>query len=127
MNFNMRFLPDLKKTKNLSSAEIKKHEGKKLLKGIAPGDELVLLDEKGKQFNSVEFASFLQKKFNAGLKKMIFCIGGAYGFSEEVYMRSNSKISLSEMTFSHQMVRLIFLEQLYRAFTIIKGEPYHNF
>jgi 23S rRNA (pseudouridine1915-N3)-methyltransferase len=119
-------LPDIKNVKNLSVEQLKQKEGTIILKNISPKDYLILLDERGKQFTSREFADFLSKKMLSGIKKLIFVIGGAYGFSEEVYDRADMKISLSPMTFSHQMVRLFFVEQLYRAYTIIRGESYHH-
>lgn len=119
-------IPELKNAKKLSEDQIKVEEGKLILSKIDGAEQLILLDENGKSFNSVEFATFLQKKFNQGGKSLAFVVGGAYGFSEDVYTRSNGKISLSEMTFSHQMVRLFFIEQIYRAHTIMKGEPYHH-
>ncbi|TKG94699.1 23S rRNA (pseudouridine(1915)-N(3))-methyltransferase RlmH [Puteibacter caeruleilacunae] len=124
--FEMRIIPDIKNTKNLSVNEQKDREGKTILNGINNSDHLILLDEKGKDFKSTEFAAFMQKKMNAGLKNLVFLIGGPYGFSPDVYARANGKISLSKMTFSHQLVRILFVEQLYRAMTIIKGEPYHH-
>jgi len=119
-------IPDLKKAKKLSKDQIKELEGKEILGKILPGETLILLDERGKTFSSVGFSEFVQQKFNQGGKGLCFVIGGAYGFSSEVYDKSTGKISLSSMTFSHQMVRMIFLEQLYRALTILKGEPYHH-
>jgi 23S rRNA (pseudouridine1915-N3)-methyltransferase len=119
-------IPELKFASKLSQQQIKDKEGELILKNVKPNDELILLDEKGKEFSSEEFAAHLDKKSIYGTKSVIFVIGGAYGFSDEVYKRANEKLSLSKMTFSHQMVRLIFLEQLYRAHTIIKGEPYHH-
>lgn len=119
-------ISELKSVSNLTQQQIKEKEGDTILKYIKPGDELILLDERGEEFSSERFAAHLEKKSVYGTKSVVFVIGGAYGFSEEVYKRANEKISLSKMTFSHQMVRLIFLEQLYRAFTIIKGEPYHH-
>lgn len=119
-------IPELKNAKRLREAEIKKEEGVLILAKISAGEQVILLDERGKQYDSLNFSKFLQKKFNQGGKSIVFIIGGAYGFSEDVYAKANGKISLSEMTFSHQMVRLFFLEQLYRAFTILKGEPYHH-
>lgn len=119
-------IPDLKNAKKLSKIQIKELEGKEILSKVQPGDSLILLDERGKTFSSVGFSEFIQQKFNQGGKGLCFVIGGAYGFSTEVYEKSNGKISLSCMTFSHQMVRMIFLEQLYRAMTILKGEPYHH-
>ncbi len=118
-------LPDLKNSKNLSVPEIKKREGEQVLKLIDKAAFLVLLDERGKQNSSEEFAEFVLKNMNSG-RDIVLLIGGAYGFSEEVYSRANDKISLSRLTFSHQLVRLIFAEQLYRAMTIIRGEPYHH-
>lgn len=126
IKFEMEIIPDLKNSKNLSEAAQKEKEGELILKKVQTSDELVLLDEQGKQYSSVDFSDYLQKKMNAGLKQLIFVIGGPYGFSEEVYQRANGKISLSKMTFSHQMVRVFFVEQLYRAFTILKNEPYHH-
>jgi len=118
-------LPDLKNSENLSVSEIKKKEGEQVLKLIEKAAFLVLLDERGKQNSSEEFAEFLLKNMNSG-RDIVLLIGGAYGFSEEVYSRANDKMSLSRLTFSHQLVRLIFAEQLYRAMTIIRGEPYHH-
>jgi 23S rRNA (pseudouridine1915-N3)-methyltransferase len=116
----------LKKINSTDQLHIKKNEGIAILDKIIPGDWVVLLDEHGKEMGSKLFSTFLQSKMNAGIKRLVFVIGGAYGFSDEVIARANDKLSLSKMTFSHQIVRLIFLEQLYRAFTIIKGEPYHH-
>lgn len=126
IKFEMEIIPDLKNSKNLSEAGQKEKEGELILKKVQTSDELVLLDEQGKQYSSVDFSDYLKKKMNAGLKQLIFVIGGPYGFSESVYQRANGKISLSKMTFSHQMVRVFFVEQLYRAFTILKNEPYHH-
>ncbi len=125
-SFDRIDLPDLKNTKNLSVEQIKEEEGKCILKEIQPNQELILLDERGKNFTSIEFSEFLTNHFNYNQRDLIFLIGGPYGFSDKVYERANSKMSLSKMTFSHQMVRMIFLEQLYRAATIMKGEPYHH-
>lgn len=119
-------IPELKNVKKLSEDQIKMEEGKLILSKVDRSTQLILLDENGKSYNSVGFSKFLQKKFNQGGKSIVFVVGGAYGFSDEVYSRANGKISLSEMTFSHQMVRLFFIEQIYRAFTILKGEPYHH-
>jgi 23S rRNA (pseudouridine1915-N3)-methyltransferase len=119
-------LPDLKNTKKLTPEQIKEEEGKRILKEIQPNQELILLDERGKIFSSIEFSEYITNHFNYNQRDLIFLIGGPYGFSDKVYERANSKMSLSKMTFSHQMVRMIFLEQLYRAATIIKGEPYHH-
>lgn len=119
-------IPELKSASSLSKSEIKEKEGDLIIKHIKPNDELVLLDIEGRSFSSEEFASFVEKRGVYGTKGLVFVVGGAYGFSDPVYARANFKISLSSMTFSHQIIRLIFLEQLYRAFTIIKGEPYHH-
>ena len=119
-------IPDIKNAKSLSFDQIKELEGKEILSKLQSGDQLILLDENGKLFSSTEFADFLQQKFNQGGKGLVFVIGGAYGFSSEVYENSIFRISLSKMTFSHQMIRMIFFEQLYRAMTILKGEPYHH-
>lgn len=124
--FEFEVIPDLKKTKNLDTEQQKTKEGKLILDRIAASDIMVLLDENGKQFSSEGFSEYIQKRLNSGMKQLIFVIGGPYGFSEEVYNRAQSKVSLSKMTFSHQMVRLFFVEQLYRAFTILKNEPYHH-
>jgi 23S rRNA (pseudouridine1915-N3)-methyltransferase len=126
IKFEMEIIPDIKNAKSLNESAQKEREGELLLKKLQPSDDLILLDENGKQFRSVEFSEFLQKKMNSGLKHLVFVIGGPYGFSESVYSRANGKISLSKMTFSHQMVRVFFIEQLYRAFTILKNEPYHH-
>ncbi len=125
VNFEEITIPDLKNTKSLGVSEIKKKEGESILKLIDKSVRLILLDENGKQSDSVQFAEFISKNMNSG-RDIVFMIGGAYGFSEEVYSRADEKIALSKMTFSHQMVRLIFAEQLYRAMTIIRGEPYHH-
>lgn len=124
--FSITEIPELKNVSALSREQIKAKEGELILKNVKPADNLVLLDERGKEYSSVEFAKVLQDKINYEGKDIVFVIGGAYGFSEDVYRRANSKMSLSRMTFSHQMVRAIFAEQLYRSFTIIKGEPYHH-
>jgi 23S rRNA (pseudouridine1915-N3)-methyltransferase len=124
--FSITEIPELKNVSSLSKDQIKTKEGELILKNIKPVDDVILLDEHGKQYGSVEFAALLQNKINYEGKDIVFVIGGAYGFSEPVYKRANSKISLSKMTFSHQMVRAIFTEQIYRAFTIMKGEPYHH-
>lgn len=125
VRFDLREIPELKNTASLSEEQIKTKEGALILKE-AEGKEMILLDEHGTQFRSLEFAKELQSRMNHGGKDICFVIGGAYGFSPDVYARATGKISLSKMTFSHQMVRMIFAEQLYRAFTIIKGEPYHH-
>ncbi|MCP9200140.1 23S rRNA (pseudouridine(1915)-N(3))-methyltransferase RlmH [Gramella sp. GC03-9] len=126
VKFELEIIPDLKKAKNLDENQQKAKEGELILAGVQNADFMVLLDENGKQFSSESFSEYIQKRMNTGLKRLIFVIGGPYGFSPEVYQRANSKISLSKMTFSHQMVRLFFTEQLYRAFTILKNEPYHH-
>lgn len=124
--FSLVEIPELKNVSSLSKEQIKIREGELILKNIRPSDDLILLDERGKEYSSMELAKVIQDKISYAGKDMVFVIGGAYGFSEAVYARANSKLSLSRMTFSHQMVRTIFVEQLYRAFTIIKGEPYHH-
>ncbi len=124
--FEMKIIPDLKNSKNMSEDQQKEREGELILQQVTTADELILLDENGNEFSSVEFARFLEKKMVSGIKRLFFVIGGPYGFSQAVYSRANGKTSLSKMTFSHQIVRLIFAEQLYRAMTILKGEPYHH-
>jgi 23S rRNA (pseudouridine1915-N3)-methyltransferase len=119
-------IPELKNVSALTKDQIKMREGELILKNIKPADDLILLDERGKEYTSVELAKVIQDKISYVGKDMVYVIGGAYGFSDAVYQRANSKISLSRMTFSHQMVRAIFVEQIYRAFTIMKGEPYHH-
>ena len=126
INFELEVIPDIKNAKNLSEPEQKEKEGELILKKLIPTDVLILLDEKGKEYRSVDFSKYLQKKMNSGIKQLVFVIGGPYGFSEEVYKKSTGKISLSKMTFSHQMIRLFVVEQLYRAFTILRNEPYHH-
>ena len=122
----VQYLPDLKKSKGLSPEERSKKEGEEILNQLTIADTVILLDEKGSEFTSRKFADFIQKQANTGAKRIVFIIGGAFGFSEEVYQRANYKLALSKMTFSHQMVRLFFLEQIYRACTILNNEPYHN-
>ena len=124
--FSMVEIPELKNVSALSKDQIKAKEGELILKNIRPTDDLILLDEHGKEYTSVELAKVIQEKISYTGKDMVFVIGGAYGFSPEVYSRANSKISLSRMTFSHQMIRLIFVEQIYRAMTILNNEPYHH-
>lgn len=126
VKFEIKIIPDIKNVKNLSILQQKEREGALLLKQIQTQDHILLLDENGQTHSSVEFSRMLQKKMNSGIKKLILVIGGPYGFSNEVYKRAQSKISLSKMTFSHQMVRLFIVEQIYRAFTILKNEPYHH-
>jgi len=125
MPFEIITIPEIKNTKNLSEDQQKEREGDLILKSIQQSDTVVLLDEHGKEMRSIEFAKWTEAKRNEA-KRLIFVIGGPYGFSKDVYSRANEKISLSKMTFSHQMVRLIFVEQIYRVCTIIKGEPYHH-
>jgi 23S rRNA (pseudouridine1915-N3)-methyltransferase len=122
----LEIIPDIKNTKNLSEKQQKEKEGDAILNKLNATDLLVLLDENGKQKTSMEFSEYLQKNMNSGLKQLVFVIGGPYGFSDAVYQKSQGKISLSKMTFSHQMVRLFMVEQLYRAFTILRNEPYHH-
>ena len=126
IKFQIEIIPDIKNVKNLSEAQQKQKEGELILGKINTTDALILLDENGKQFNSIEFSKYLQKHMNSGIKQLVFVIGGPYGFSDDVYKKANGKISLSKMTFSHQMVRLFFTEQLYRGFTILRNEPYHH-
>lgn len=124
--FQLEVIPDIKNVKNLSEQQQKDKEGELILKKLAPTDDLILLDENGKEFKSIEFSKYLQKKMNSGIKQLVFVIGGPYGFSDEVYKKSKGKVSFSKMTFSHQMIRLFVVEQVYRAFTILKNEPYHH-
>jgi len=125
-SFQVELIPALKQTKSLSFETQKQQEGVLILNKIQPSDQVILLDEKGQTFRSVTFAQYLQKKMLSGIQRLVFVIGGPYGFSSEMYQRANETISLSPMTFSHQLVRLIFAEQLYRALTILKNEPYHH-
>lgn len=124
--FEFELIPDIKKAKNLNENQQKQKEGELILNKLIASDFVVLLDEGGKQFTSEAFSEYIQKRLNSGLKQLVFVIGGPYGFSEAVYNRADSTVSLSKMTFSHQMVRLFFTEQLYRAFTILRNEPYHH-
>ena len=126
VSFEMKEIPDIRNRKTLSEDQQKKAESFLLLQQLQPGDHVVLLDENGHSFTSVAFAENLEKLMASGAKRIVFVIGGPYGFAQEVYDKANAKMALSAMTFSHQMVRLIFVEQLYRAFTILKGEPYHH-
>ncbi|ADY28152.1 50S rRNA methyltransferase [Cellulophaga lytica] len=126
IKFNLDIIPDIKNAKNLSEAQQKEKEGELILKKLSTTDVLILLDENGKQFTSVDFSDYLQKKMNAGIKQLVFVIGGPYGFSDTIYATAKGKISLSKMTFSHQMVRLFVVEQIYRGFTILRNEPYHH-
>ena len=126
INFDLEIIPDIKNVKNLSQLQQKEKEGELILSKLKNTDQMVLLDEKGKEFRSLDFANFLQKKMNSGIKQLVLVIGGPYGFSKSVYKKTTGKISLSKMTFSHQMIRLFIVEQLYRGFTILKNEPYHH-
>ena len=126
VKFEFEIIPDLKKAKNLSEDQQKQKEGELILNKLNPTDVLILLDENGKQLDSVGFSNYLQKHMNSGIKQLVFVIGGPYGFSSEVYQKANGKLSLSKMTFSHQMIRLFVIEQLYRGFTILRNEPYHH-
>lgn len=126
IKFDLEIIADIKNVKNLSESQQKEKEGELILTKISSTDQLILLDENGKTFSSIAFADELQKKMNSGIKTLIFAIGGPYGFSEAVYSKAFGKISVSQMTFSHQMVRLFVVEQLYRGFTILKNEPYHH-
>ena len=126
INFDLQLLPDIKNSKSLSEEQQKIKEGELILSYVEPSNHLILLDERGKEYTSIAFADELQKKMNTGIKQLTFVIGGPYGFSQAIYQRANSKLSLSKLTFSHQMIRLFFVEQLYRAFTILRNEPYHH-
>ncbi len=126
IKFDLEIIPDIKNVKNLSESQQQEKEGELILSKLTPTDQLILLDENGTTFTSVGFSNYMQKKMNSGLKTLVFVIGGPYGFSDEVYQKAQGKISLSRMTFSHQMVRLFFIEQLYRGFTILRNEPYHH-
>ncbi|MGA9651421.1 23S rRNA (pseudouridine(1915)-N(3))-methyltransferase RlmH [Pedobacter sp.] len=126
INFSFLAIPDVKNVKNLSEAQQKAKEAELLHKQINNGDVVILLDEKGKKYSSVEFSNYLNKQMVGSVQHVIFIIGGPYGFDDTIYKRANGLISLSDMTFSHQMIRLFFVEQLYRGFSILKGEPYHH-
>jgi 23S rRNA (pseudouridine1915-N3)-methyltransferase len=126
IKFELAIIPDIKNGKHLSEIQQKEKEGDLILSNLQSTDHLVLLDDKGTHFTSIEFSKYLQKKMNAGIKQLVLVIGGPYGFSEAVYKKAIGKISLSKMTFSHQMIRLFIVEQLYRGFTILKNEPYHH-
>lgn len=126
INFNLVIIPDIKNTKNLTEAQQKNKEAELILKQLNNSDMTVLLDEKGKKYSSVQFSQYINKQMVGSVQHLVFIIGGPYGFDESIYKRANGSISLSDMTFSHQMVRLFFVEQLYRAFTILKSEPYHH-
>ena len=126
IKFELEIIPDIKNVKNLSEVQQKEKEGELILSKLQNTDQLVLLDDKGNAYSSIQFSQYLQKKMNSGVKQLVLVIGGPYGFSEAVYKKSTGKISLSKMTFSHQMVRPFFMEQLYRGYTILKNEPYHH-
>ena len=126
ISFELDIIPDLKNTKNLSEEQQKEKEGVLILNKLKPTDKLVLLDEKGKEHSSMDFSKYLQQQMNSGIKRLVFVIGGPYGFSPAVYAQAEGKLGLSKMTFSHQMIRPFFVEQIYRAFTILKNEPYHH-
>lgn len=126
IGFNLMVIPEIKNTKNLSEAQQKAREAELILKQINNLDAVILMDEKGKKYTSVAFSNYLNKQMIGSVQHLVFIIGGPYGFDESIYKRANGTISLSDMTFSHQMVRLFFVEQLYRAFSILKGEPYHH-
>lgn len=124
--FELQVIPDIKNTKSISEEQQKDKEGELIKKKLQPGDYIVLLDDKGKEFTSIKFADYIEKKMYAVSKRLIFIVGGPYGFSKEIYDMANEQLTLSRMTFSHQMIRVIFIEQLYRAMTIINNEPYHH-
>ena len=126
IKFEFEIINDIKNVKNLSESQQKEKEGELILTKLQNTDQMVLLDDKGKDFTSIEFSKYLQKKMNSGIKQLVLVIGGPYGFSDAVYKKANGKISLSKMTFSHQMIRLFIVEQLYRGFTILRNEPYHH-
>ena len=124
--FDMEVIPDLKNVRNMTEAQQKIQEGMLIVKYLQPGDCCVLLDERGREFTSRQFASYMEKKMQTVAKRLVFVIGGPYGFSDEIYARATERIAVSKMTFSHQMIRPVFAEQLYRAMTIVRGEPYHH-
>ena len=124
--FEIQYIADARNTKNLSETQQKSAEGKNILSSLDSSDYVVLLDEHGKEYTSIEFSKYIERKMTTVQRRLVFVVGGPYGFSPEVYNRANEKISLSKMTFSHEMIRLIFTEQLYRAMTILRGEPYHH-
>lgn len=126
VNLSIEIIPDIKNSKKLNVQQQLQKEGELILKKISPGDYIVLLDENGKSYSSLQFSNYLQKHMNSGIKNLVFVIGGPYGISEIVHEKANGKLSLSKMTFSHQMIRLFFVEQLYRGFTILRNEPYHH-
>lgn len=124
--FEIQIIPDLKKTKNITNEQQKEKEGELIVKQIQPSDYIVLLDERGKEFSSIQFSTWIEKKMHTVPKRLVFIIGGPYGFSESIYKLANEKLSLSKMTLSHQMIRLFMVEQIYRAMTILNNEPYHH-
>ena len=126
IKFDMEIIPDIKNIKKISKIQQKKMEGELILSKLKNTDQMILLDDKGKDFTSIQFSKYLQKKMNSGIKQLVLVVGGPYGFSEAVYEKAIDKVSLSKMTFSHQMVRLFIVEQLYRGYTILKNEPYHH-
>lgn len=126
MPFSIEVIPELKTTKSLSEQEQKQRESELIQKALQPSDYLVLLDEHGEEYRSIDFAQWIQKKLSSGPRRLVFLVGGPYGFAEDIYRLAKEKISLSKMTFSHQMIRLLFVEQIYRAMTILHGEPYHH-
>ncbi|ALU74524.1 23S rRNA (pseudouridine(1915)-N(3))-methyltransferase RlmH [Tenacibaculum finnmarkense genomovar finnmarkense] len=126
VKFELEIIADIKNVKNLSESQQKEKEGELILAKLQATDQLVLLDDKGKDFTSIGFSQYLQKKMNSGIKQLVLVIGGPYGFSDAIYKKSTGKISLSKMTFSHQMIRLFIVEQIYRGFTILRNEPYHH-
>lgn len=126
IGFEYHEIPDIKNRKSLSKSQQKQEEAQLILSKLKGGDKMILLDERGKAFSSVEYADYMQQQMNSGIKRLIFVVGGPYGFGASVYERSSAKISLSKMTFSHQMIRLFFVEQLYRSMTILRNEPYHH-
>lgn len=126
ISFDIITIPELKNTKNLSAEQQKQQEGELILKQLQAGDYMVLLDEHGKELRSIEFSKYMEQKMQTVSRRLVFIIGGPYGFSSDVYAKANEQLSLSKMTFSHQMIRLIFVEQFYRAMTIMRGEPYHH-
>lgn len=126
IGFETEVIPDLKTTRGLTADEQKRREGELILKALRPGDRVVLLDERGRTLTSVKFAAEIERNMSAGLKRLVYIVGGPYGFSEAVYQRADAMMQLSAMTFTHEMVRLFFVEQVYRAMTILRGEPYHH-
>jgi len=126
LSFESEIIPDLKNTRNLTQEQIKEKEGELILKSVRPDDYIILLDEKGREFTSICFSEYIEKKMHSVPKRLVFIVGGAYGFSNSVYQVAQEKIALSKMTFSHQLIRIIFTEQLYRAMSIMNNEPYHH-